>query len=196
MAVNQNKKTLPDLHTVMELMGEAYYFAREIKPADLTDTDDILDTADFEMPISEEGVSFEVGDPAITKKKITEGRNWITFAKRGDDNISMQVPSFDDSLNDLWMHRATADAVKVKAGGDTYQGNGYQLKPKKVVGSWIFRNPEHTITVLLPNTENYGTLKGATGDNEGYYNVAITPMASTANVDIYILHKVDTPAGE
>lgn len=191
-----SKTTLNDLHQVMELMGEAYFFERQLTPQDLTDTADILDTADYEMPLSDEGVNFDVGDPDITRKKITEGRNWITYAKRGDDDISFQVPSFADKINELFLHKAASD-VKVKVGSDTYTGAGYQLKPKKVVGSWIFRNPEHTITVLLPNTENYGTLKGAKGDSEGYYNVATTPLANSGNVDIYILHKdTDAPAAE
>lgn len=194
MAENENKQTLNDLQKVMELMGEAYFFEKEVKPEDLTETADILDAADFEMPLGDDGVTFEVGDPDITRKKITEGRNWITFAKRSDDNISFQVPSFADKMNELWMHKATSEAVKAKVGGDAYQGAGYQLKPKKVVGSWVFRNPEHTITVLLPLTENYGTFKGAQGDNEGYYNVAVTPMPNSANVDVYILHKVATSA--
>lgn len=193
MAENANKKKLTDLRKVMEMMGEAYFYERELKPADLTETTNILDSADYEMPISEEGVTFEVGDPDITKKKITEGRNWITYAKRGDDNITFQVPSFDDSINELWLTKATTAAVKTKVGDDSYEGAGYQLKPKKVIGSWVFRNPEHTITVILPNTENYGTFKGAQGDNEGYYNVAVTPMANSGDVDVYILHK--TTAG-
>lgn len=194
MAENENKQTLNNLQKVMELMGEAYFFEKEIKPTDLTETADILDGADFEMPLGDDGVTFEVGDPDITRKKITEGRNWITFAKRSDDNISFQVPSFADKMNELWMHKATTAAVKAKVGGDSYEGAGYQLKPKKVVGAWVFRNPEHTITVLLPLTENYGTFKGAKGDNEGYYNVAVTPIPNSANVDIYILHKVAASA--
>lgn len=189
MAVNENKQTLNDLKKVMELMGEAYLFLREIKPEDLTETADILDAADFEMPLGEDGVNFDVGDPEITRKKITEGRNWITYAKRGDDDISFQVPSFADKMNELWMHKKTTTAVKAKVGGDVHQGAGYQLKPKKVVGAWIFRNPEHTIAVLLPLTENYGTPKGAKGDSEGYYNVSVTPMPNSADVDIYILQK-------
>ena len=188
MAVNANKVVLHDLKQVMELMGEGYLFLHEITPADLTDTADILDSADYEMPLGEDGVNFDVGDPDITTKKITEGQNWITYAKRGDDDISFQVPSFADKMNELWMHKKTA-AVTAKVDGETYQGAGYSLKPKKVVGAWVFRNPEHTITVLLPLTENYGTFKGAKGDSEGYYNVAVTPMPNTADVDVYILHK-------
>ena len=188
MAVNENKVMLDDLHQVFELMGEAYFFNREVKPEELTETADILDAADFEMPLGDEGVNFAVGDPDITRKKITEGRYWITYAKRGDDDISFQVPSFADKMNELWLNK-TASGVKAKVGGDVYEGAGYSLKPKKVVGAWIFRNPEHTIAILLPLTENYGTPKGAQGDNEGYYNVAVTPTTSSGNVDIYILHK-------
>lgn len=189
MAANANKKTLNDLQKVMELMGEAYFFEKELKDTNLTTTEDILDTCDYEMPLGDDGVTFEVGDPDITRKKITEGRNWITYAKRGDDNISFQVPSFDDSLNALWQEKKTAAAASVKVGGDTFSGHGYSLKPKKVIGSWLFRNPEHTIVVILPNTECYGTFKGAQGDNNGYYNVSVTPMANNKDVDLYILHK-------
>lgn len=189
MAANENKKTLSDLQQVMELMGEAYFFKKELNASDLTTTEDILATADFEMPLGEDGVNFDVGDPDITKKKITEGRNWITFAKRGDDDISFQVPSFADPVNELFMNKETTAASTVKVGTDNYSGAGYSLKPKKVVGSWLFRNPDHNIVVILPNTENYGTFKGAKGDTEGYYNVAVTPMSNDGNVDLYILHK-------
>ena len=189
MAVNENKKTLSDLQQVMELMGEAYFFKKELNASDLTTTEDILATADFEMPLGEDGVNFDVGDPDITKKKITEGRNWITFAKRGDDDISFQVPSFADPVNELFMNKETTAASTVKVGADNYSGAGYSLKPKKVLGSWLFRNPDHNIVVILPNTENYGTFKGAKGDTEGYYNVAVTPMSNDGNVDLYILHK-------
>lgn len=189
MAANENKKTLSDLHEVMELMGEAYFFKKELKASDLTTTEDILSTCDFEMPLGDDGVTFEIGDPDITRKKITEGRNWIIYAKRGDDNITFQVPSFADPVNELFMNKKTSADASVKVGVDTYKGGGYSLTPKKVVGSWLFCNPDHSIAVILPNTENYGTLKGAQGDSEGYYNVAVTPMSNSGDVDIYILHK-------
>lgn len=189
MAVNENKKTLSDLQQVMELMGEAYFYKKELTAADITTTEDILDSADFEMPLGDDGVTFDVGDPDITRKKITEGRNWITYAKRGDDDISFQVPSSADPVNELFMTKKTSAAVSAKVGGGTYSGAGYSLKPKKVVGSWVFCNTDHTIVVILPNTENYGTYKGPKGDAEAYYNVAVTPMSNTADVDIYILHK-------
>ena len=118
MAANENKKTLSDLQQVMELMGEAYFFKKELNASDLTNTEDILATADFEMPLGEDGVTFDVGDPDITKKKITEGRNWITFAKRGDDDISFQVPSFADPVNELFLNKETTSATTVKVGAD------------------------------------------------------------------------------
>lgn len=192
MAANKDKVTLNDLQQVMELMGEAYLYNKEIKPSDLTETDDILDSADFEMPLGDDGVTFEIGDPDITRKKITEGRTWITYAKRGDDNITFQVPSFADKMNELWLNKVTSTAVKAKVDADALTGAGYALKPKKVVGGWIFRNPEHTMAVILPITECYGTFKGGQGDNNGYYNVSVTPKANSGNVELYILHKTAT----
>ena len=190
MAENKDKKKLNDLQKVMELMGEAYYYNREINPSELTETADILDLADFEMPIGEDGVTFDVGDPDITRKKITEGSNWIVFAKRGDDDISFQVPSFAEPVNELFMHKTASD-IKAKVGGEVYKGSGFSLKPKKVVGGWIFCNPDHSIVVIMPLTENYGTFTGAKGDTEGYYNVAVTPKTNKAGVDLYILIKED-----
>lgn len=181
-------KKLNDLQKVMELMGEAFYFDTPVAAADIATASDILEKAAFEMPIGEEGVTFEVGDPDITRKRITEGRTWISFAKRSDDNITFQVPSFDNSINELFLVKAVGEKG-IKVGADTYKGQGYSLKPKKVVGSWLFLNPEHTIAVLLPVVEAYGTLKGAQGDNEGYYNVSLVPLADADNAEVYIFHK-------
>ncbi len=184
-------KKLSDLQKVMELMGEAYFF--NTLP-ELSGTTDILASADFEMPISEEGVALNVGDPDITRKKITAGINWITFAKRSDDDMTMQVPSFDDSLNELFLaKKGTTKTVKV--GADTYEGSSYSLAPKKFKGAWVFCNPEHTIVIILPNTENYATFKGPAGDSEGYYNVAMTSLGDADGADIIILHK-KAAAGE
>lgn len=188
MSANVNKKTLDDLQKVAELMGEAYLFKDEVKVEDLATTEDILSEADFEMPLGDDGVTFDVGDPDITRKKITEGRTWITFAKRGDDDISFQVPSFADPVNELFMNKVTSAAKSVKAGAGTFKGHGYSLKPKKVKGGWVFLNPEHTIAIVLPKTECYGTFKGPKGDTEGYYNVAVTPLSNSEDVEVYILH--------
>lgn len=178
-------KKLSELQKVFELMGEAYFF--KTLP-ELTTTADILTLADFEMPVSEEGVALNVGDPDITRKKITAGINWITFAKRSDDDMTMQVPSYDDSLNELFLTKKGA-AKSVKVGDDTYEGSAYSLAPKKFKGAWVFRNPEHTIVVILPNTENYATFKGPAGDSEGYYNVSMTSLGDADSADIIILHK-------
>lgn len=189
MAANENKKKLSDLQKVFELMGEAYYFTKEIKAEDLTTTEDFLAKADFEMPLGEDGVTFDVGDPDITKKKITAGINWITFAKRGDDDISFQVPSFAGPVNELFLTKKTSAQVTVKAGNDTYKGDGYTFAPKKVIGAWVFCNTQHTMIAILPHTEAYGTFKGAKGDAGGYYNVAVTPLSNSDGVDVYIMSK-------
>lgn len=180
-------KQLSDLQVLMGRMGEAYFF-KDGLPAEITAAADLLATADFAMPISADGVTFELGAPEITREKITEGRTWYTFGDKGDDNITMQVPSLHTDLNDLFYTKVGA-AKSAKIGDKTYSGQGYSTKVKKVQGAWVFRDKEHTVAVALPKTDNYANLVGATGDAKGYYNVAISTLEDAAGQDLIIFQE-------
>ena len=181
-------KTLADLQVLMGRMGEAYFFKNGI-PATVTADSDLIGMADFAMPISTSGVNFELGAPDITREKITEGRTWYTFAEKGDDNISLQVPSLHTDLSDLF-YTKTGEAKQVKMGDKTYSAQGYNTKVKKVIGGWVFRDREHTCAVGLPVTDNYANLVGAVGDAMGYYNVAVSTRPDANDVDLIIYNEV------
>lgn len=187
-----NHKELDDLQVLMGRMGEAYFFVGDL-PADLFGADeatpekDIFEESDFAMPLSKEGVNFEFGSATINVEKSTEGRAWYTFAEDGDENITMQVPSLAPDVNELFLEKATAAPVAVKAGGQTYKGNGYNTKTKKVKGAWVFTTPEKDILVILPKTDNYANLVGATGDAKGYYNVQVKTFQAAGKGNVLVL---------
>lgn len=177
------KKELSDLQILMGRMGEAYFFTQDITDK-LTEEFDVETEADFAMPISTDGVNFEPGAPDVTEEKITEGRTWYTFADKGDDNISMQVPSLAPEILDLF-YTKKGDAVKVKG----YEGNGYSLSPKKFSGSWVFFDKDKTVMVILPKTDNYANFVGGTGDAMSYNNVAISTLGNKNGADLIVLPK-------
>lgn len=176
------KKELSDLQILMGRMGEAFFFTEDITDK-LTEEFDVELEADFAMPISSEGVNFEPGAPDVTEEKITEGRTWYTFAEKGDDNISLQVPSLAEELNDLFY--TAKGAVKAKG----YEGKGYSLTPKKFSGSWVFFDKEKTVMIVLPKTDNYANFVGGTGDAMGYHNVAVSTLGNKNGADIMIFQK-------
>lgn len=176
------KKNLSDLQVLMGRMGEAYFFKN--LPSDLSSAN-VEDEADYAMPLSSGGVTFEPGAPEVTEEKITEGRTWYTFAEKGDDNISMQVPSLHTDINDLFMTKK-GSAVTAKGEKGTYNGQGFSMAPKKVTGAWVFFDREKTVMIVLPHTDNYANLIGGTGDAMGYYNVAVSTLTNDAGADIII----------
>ncbi len=186
-------KTLADLQVLMGRMGEAYYFKNGI-PSSVTADEDLITKADYAMPISTSGVNFELGAPDITREKITEGRVWYTFGEKGDDNITMQVPSLHTDISDL-IYDKTGDAKSIKMGGKTYSAQGYNTKVKKFTGGWIFRDREHTTAIGLPVTDNYGHLVGGVGDAMSYYNISISPRPNADDVDLIIYNETAVTGG-
>lgn len=186
------KKQLSDLRVLMGRMGQAFFLPSGL-PADFSPETDLFEIEDgWPMPLSKGGVTFEPGAPDITREQITEGRTWYTFAEKGDDNISMQVPSLHVDLNELFLIKK-GDEVEVKMKGKNYKGQGYSLQPKKVHGAWVFLDREETCMVVLPETDSYANLVGATGDAMGYYNVAVSTMPDANDVDVMIFNLVADP---
>lgn len=177
------KNTLSDLQVLMGRMGEAYFFLEDVTEK-LNEEFDVETEADFAMPISSDGVNFNPGSPDITEEKITEGRTWYTTADKGDDDISMQVPSMAAPIMEL-CYTKVATSVKAK----DYEGAGYSLKPKKFSGSWVFFDKEKTVMVVLPKTDNYANFVGASGDAMSYNNIAVKLLSNSKGADILVLEK-------
>lgn len=179
--------TLSKLRTLFNDVKKVYYLSKELKAADLgTEM-----TAFMDLPILEDGITLNTGEPDVTRIKIINGDNWCTRAKKGDPDISFQVASIAGEVNDLFMEKkgAVAGAASIIIEGATYSGNSYSLAPKSVKGSLILMSEDQSSVIVFPNVEMYASLVAADGDNPAYFNVTATPMANEEGADVMILGK-------
>lgn len=179
---------LTDLKTLFNDVKEIYFKSSEIKVADLNKSF----TADMELPVLEEGVSFNTGDADVTEIKLTTGSTWVSKATKGDSDISFQVASIAGPVNSLLMNKVGSDITSTEGilvDGVTYAGAAYSLAPKKVVGSLLMFSEDRQTIIALPNVEMYASLVAADGDNPAYFNVAVSPLENSEGADIMILWK-------
>lgn len=179
---------LTDLKTLFNDVKEIYFKSSEIKAADLGNAF----TADMELPVLEEGVSFNTGDADVTEIKLTTGSTWVSKATKGDSDISFQVASIAGPVNSLLMNKVGTDITStagILVDGVTYEGAAYSLAPKKVVGSLLMFSEDRQTIIALPNVEMYSSLVAADGDNPAYFNVTVTPLENSEGADIMILWK-------
>lgn len=179
---------LTDLKTLFNDVKEIYFKSSEIKAADLGKAF----TADMELPVLEEGVSFNTGDADVTEIKLTTGSTWVSKATKGDSDISFQVASIAGPVNSLLMNKVGTEITStagILVDGVTYEGAAYSLAPKKVVGSLLMFSEDRQTIIALPNVEMYSSLVAADGDNPAYFNVTVTPLENSEGADIMILWK-------
>lgn len=179
---------LTDLKTLFNDVKEIYFKSSEIKVADLNKSF----TADMELPVLEEGVSFNTGDADVTEIKLTTGSTWVSKATKGDSDISFQVASIAGPVNSLLMNKVGTDITStggILVDGVTYAGAAYSLAPKKVAGSLLMFSEDRQTIIALPNVEMYASLVAADGDNPAYFNVAVSPLENSEGADIMILWK-------
>lgn len=179
---------LTDLKTLFNDVKEIYFKSSEIKATDLGKAF----TADMELPVLEEGVSFNTGDADVTEIKLTTGSTWVSKATKGDSDISFQVASIAGPVNSLLMNKVGTDITStagILVDGVTYEGAAYSLAPKKVVGSLLMFSEDRQTIIALPNVEMYSSLVAADGDNPAYFNVTVTPLENSEGADIMILWK-------
>ena len=179
---------LTDLKTLFNDVKEIYFKSSEIKVADLNKSF----TADMELPVLEEGVSFNTGDADVTEIKLTTGSTWVSKATKGDSDISFQVASIAGAVNSLLMNKVGTDITSTEGilvDGVTYTGAAYSLAPKKVAGSLLMFSEDRQTIIALPNVEMYASLVAADGDNPAYFNVAVSPLENSEGADIMILWK-------
>ena len=179
---------LTDLKTLFNDVKEIYFKSSEIKVADLNKSC----TADMELPVLEEGVSFNTGDADVTEIKLTTGSTWVSKATKGDSDISFQVASIAGAVNSLLMNKVGTDITSTEGilvDGVTYTGAAYSLAPKKVAGSLLMFSEDRQTIIALPNVEMYASLVAADGDNPAYFNVAVSPLENSEGADIMILWK-------
>lgn len=146
------------------------------------------------IPVGNDGVSFDAGDPDITKYKLTTGAIWTAIADAGDADITFQVPSVADYIAEKFQNKVTTTKESLTFEGETYEGNGFNFEPKKVTGAMMMRSQDHQTIIVLPNVEGYATPKLDDTGKPLYYNFSISPMNNSAGVGIYYMIKKETAA--
>lgn len=178
-----------DLKVLFNNVEEIYYKATEITSNDLGASLNV----DMELPVLEEGVTFNSGEAEVTEVKLTTGDTWTSKSTKGDSDISFQVASIAGPINDLMMKKVNAASVTAfQIGtGETYTGQGYSLAPKKIKGSLIMRSEDRQTIIVLPSVEMYASFVAADGDNPAYFNISVTPVENSEGADIFILNSTN-----
>lgn len=187
-------KNIDGLGTIFSSVNQVYFKKGELTVADLKKAL----TVDLELPIIEDSISFNTGEPDVTQIKLISGKIWSQKTKRGDSDISFNVASIDGTVNDLLMNKQNAAEIETGAGmlstasedaTANYVGNAYDLDPKVVLGSLIFKSEDKTTIIVLPNAHIVSSLNASDGDNPAYFKMVVTPRPSSEGYEILILKK-------
>lgn len=171
------------LRTLMTQMKHAYWYNTPNKAVST------IGAIDIELPVLEDGVSFNTGEADVSRIKLTTGDTWVSKAEAGDADITFQVSSVNGVVNDLLMTKTVSTKATTTAtfDGKTYEGYGYSLAPKKVVGGLLLTGEPGETMVFFPNVELYASLVLEDGDNPSYYNVVVTPLNDDNGAAFYPL---------
>lgn len=176
-------KGLSDLKKLFSQMHNIYY----TKTPNLTLA--TLATFDFELPVTEGGVTFKIGEAQLTKTKLTTGVIWDVTSKSGDDDISYQIASFAPELLATFTNAdATATAMTADVNGVTYEGYGVNTAPKKVGGGLFMTSQDLTAAIFIPNAEIFSNIVNE-NDKPAYINSKVSALADTTGKNIYVLFK-------
>ena len=177
------------LKKIFDKVNRVYFFADNktaqgaVKPlGDLTNG--------IEFPVLENGVSFDTGSPDKSEVKLTDGTTWTSKVSQGESDISFQVSSVHETINDLLMEKKAAAVIStgVQIGEYDYTGQGYALSPKKISGALVMISSDFVSGVYLPDVEMFASFNGEGGDDStGYYNVSVTPLTDANGAGFYIL---------
>ncbi|MCQ2231419.1 MAG: hypothetical protein MJZ30_06175 [Paludibacteraceae bacterium] len=185
----QSGKEAANLQTLFAKMKNVYYNSDPITANSLNATGV---ECELELPVLEDGVTLNTGEPDVTEIKLTTGAIWVSRANKGDSDISFQVASIDGAINDLFLTKKAAASVSgiTVAGLDgNFAGDSYSLDVNKVTGSLIMTDDNKQTVLILTNVEMYGGLVAGDSDNPAYFNVTVTPKDNTDGAAIMILHK-------
>lgn len=182
--------TKDTLRTIFDKVNRVYYFADNKTTQGAVKALGSL-TGGIELPVLEDGVSFDTGEPDTSEIKLTDSTTWVSKVSQGDSDISFQVPSVHATINELFMEKKTAAAIStaVQIGEFDYTGQGYALAPKKISGALVMISSDSLTGIYLPDVEMFASFNGEGGDDStGYYNVSVTPLTDANGAGFYILN--------
>lgn len=177
---------LDSLRVMFNKVDEIYFKKTPLAVTDLA----TAITVDMELPVLEEGVTFNTGDADVTEIKITTGATWTTRAVKGEADISFQVASVQGAVNDTFMEKVTEiESTSNLDASASYAGGAYKLSPKKVTGALVMFSEDKQTIIILPSVEIYSNLVVSDGDNPAYFTLNVKPIENEDGSDIFILEK-------
>lgn len=189
-------KTTAELKTLFSDVKNVYF--RPGDPLLVKDIASLSALTDFiELPVLEGGVTFDTGAAEKTEVKLTTGEIWTSKIDKGDSDISFQVASVDDTINNTFLEKntklGTSGEITANINGVAVKGHGYANSPKKVLGVIVMVDESGENFIVLPSVEMFGSLV-SDNDNPAYFNVSVTPVTSSDNVSILIFNKSKSAA--
>lgn len=176
---------IPQLKTVFNKLKYAYYTKSAIETTDVQGGFN----ADLNLPVLQDGVTFDTGTVDVSEIKLTDEQIWTTRSTRGDADVSFQIASIAGAINETFMNKLTSSDVNVTSNSFTYKGNLYSLDPKKVTGGLILLSEDYNTVVVITSIEAYANLVLSDGDNPAYFNMAVKPTKNAAGGEIMIFEK-------
>lgn len=173
-------KKVSELRTLFNKVASVFFTKTPDK------TPEGLETLDFALPILEDSVTFNTGEPSVETVDLTTGEKWTTMTTAGDPDITMNVASFDPDICEMFLEKVAGADSSLAIDGKTYAGAGYTLAAKKLVGGMLMRSEDGNMVIYMPHVEVYSSL--AVEENvPGYFNMQITPLAAENGVAVYIM---------
>lgn len=187
--------TIGQLKVLFNKIKHVYFFTEAgLSPEDVS-------VANFELPIVEDTVTFNTGEPDVTRVKLTTGDTWTSIASAGDAEITLQLSTVATSLLDIFFDKTGEGAshalreLNVSVGGREFAGYGYSFSsPKKVNGGLLMTSADNDVVLFLPDVEMYSSLQ-TDNDVPAFINVTCTPTVDVNGVQIWVLPKVVETSG-
>lgn len=175
ITITTNKEAL---QTIFKRVDRVYYFSDTTKTF-------ANQSGGIELPVLEGGVTFETGEADKTEVKLTDGTIWVSDVTKGDSDVSFQVSSVSQTVNELFLEK-NGNTITGEFDSMTYVMQGYSSSPKKVSGALLLTSKDKSTLVYLPKVEMYASFNGEGGDDStGYYNVVVTPLKDATGNDLY-----------
>lgn len=171
-------KNPADLHDVLGHVEKVFLNLKTNQlPSALTNT------FDYKLPVLDEAVVLKMGDADVTRVRLIDQTNWTSYAKKGDPDVSLQIPSFSRDIANLLGNKIGTESANATVGA---KFQGYSSSPKKLAGSLLYVSDDNLTCVYLPNVEIISTPVLGENNNPAYFNAIITPLPDSAGADYYI----------
>lgn len=181
-------KTLQEVKSIFDEIDEVVYLKNS------PNAQGVFEGDSFELPVSQDGVNLNSGEPDITETKLTTQETWATKVKRGDSDFSFNVLSVNKTINDIFLDEiAAAKIPDVSKIGEYFKGMtvdasksaAYSFSPKKVTGALLLVSQSKQTALLFPNIEAYATFNGP-DDGPAYFACKVKMLADAQGAEFYV----------